>query len=82
VLTRPTALRRARGYPQDCAGIQAPVLLIHGRYGRMVAFEVSIAILDHIADWHLVLLNNFGHWPHFEKPAEWAAHVLAFLQGY
>jgi len=29
-----------------------------------------------------VLLNNYGHWPPFEKPAEWAAQVLAFLKGY
>ena len=24
-----------------------------------------------------MLLNNCGHWPPFEKPAEWGAHVLA-----
>jgi len=29
-----------------------------------------------------VLLNNCGHWPPFEKPAEWSAQVLAFLRGY
>ena len=69
-------------YTGDLPGIQAPVLLIHGRYDRMVAFEVSIAILNHIADSRLVLLNNCGHWPPFEKPAEYTAHVLAFLKGY
>ena len=69
-------------YTLDLAGIKAPVLLIHGRYDRMVPFEVSIAILNHIADSRLVLLNNCGHWPPFEKPAEWSAHVLAFLRGY
>ena len=69
-------------YTQDLAGIQAPVLLIHWRYDRMVAFEVSIAILNHIADWHLVLFNNCGHRPPFEKPAEWTAQVLAFVRGY
>src|SRR5712664_3095205 len=69
-------------YTPDLASIQAPVLLVHGRYDRMVAFEVSIAILNHIADSRLVLLNNCGHWPPFEKPAEWAAQVLAFLRGY
>jgi pimeloyl-ACP methyl ester carboxylesterase len=69
-------------YTPDLPGIQAPVLLIHGRYDRMVPFEVSIAILNHIADSRLVLLNNCGHWPPFEKPAEWTAQVLAFLQGY
>ena len=69
-------------YTADLAGIQVPVLLIHGRYDRMVPFEVSIAILNHIADSRLVLLNNCGHWPPFEKPAEWTAQVLAFLKGY
>jgi pimeloyl-ACP methyl ester carboxylesterase len=29
-----------------------------------------------------VLLNNRGHWLPVEKPAEWAAQVLAFLRGY
>ncbi len=68
-------------YTQDLAGIRARVLLIHGRYDRMVPFEVSIAIINHIADWHLVLLNNCGHGPLFENAAEWTAQVLAFLKG-
>jgi 2-hydroxymuconate-semialdehyde hydrolase len=33
-------------------------------------------------DSRLVLLNNCGHWPPFEKPAEWTAQVRAFLKGY
>ena len=66
----------------ELAGIRAPVLPIYRRYDRMVPFEVSIAILNHIADSRLVLLNNCGQWPPFEKPAEWAAQVLAFLRGY
>ena len=48
----------------------------HGRYDRMVPFEVSIAILNHAADSRLVLLANCRHWPPFEKPAEWTAQVL------
>jgi 2-hydroxy-6-oxonona-2,4-dienedioate hydrolase len=48
----------------------------------MVAFEVSIAILNHVTDSRVVLLNNCGHWPPFEKPEEYTAHVLAFLKGY
>ena len=68
--------------PPGLSGIKAPVHLIHGRYERIVPFEVSIAILNHIADSRLVLLNNCGHWPPFEKPVEWAAQVLAFLRDY
>lgn len=37
---------------------------------------------DHIADPRLVLRNNCGHWPPFEKPAEWTAQALALLKGY
>ena len=69
-------------YTPDLAGIQAPVLLIHGRYDRMVAFEVSIAILNHIADARLELPNNCGRSPPLEKPDEWAAQLLAFLRAY
>ena len=46
----------------------------------MVPFEVSIATLTTLPT-RLVLLNNSGRWPPFEKPAEWTAQVLAFLQG-
>jgi len=44
--------------PPDVAGIRARVLLIRARYDRMVPVEVSIAILNHIADSRLVLLNG------------------------
>src|SRR6266851_4766703 len=69
-------------YTPELAAIRAPVLLIHGRYDRMVAFEMSIAILNHVTDSRVVLLNNCGHWPPFEKPEEYTAHVLTFLKGY
>lgn len=69
-------------YTSELASIKSPVLLIHGRYDRMVAFEISIAILNHIEDSRMVLLNNCGHWAPFEKPAEYTAQVLAFLKGY
>jgi pimeloyl-ACP methyl ester carboxylesterase len=55
---------------------------IRRRYDRMAPFEVSIAILNHTSDSHLVLLNKCGYGPPFEKPAERAAQFLAFLKGY
>ena len=54
MIRRPTAAideTAARDYTLDLPGIKAPVLLIDGRLDRMVPFEVSIAILNHIADW-------------------------------
>jgi pimeloyl-ACP methyl ester carboxylesterase len=47
----------------------------------MPSFEVSIAILNRIADSRLVLFNDCGYWPPREKPAGWTAQVLAFPQG-
>ena len=69
-------------YTPELDKIQAPVLLVHGRYDRMVVFEVSIAILNHIDDSRMVLLNKCGHWPPFEKPKEYTTQVMAFLKGY
>jgi pimeloyl-ACP methyl ester carboxylesterase len=48
----------------------------------MVTFEVSTAILNHIADSRLVLLKNSGHWPPSRSRPEWTAQVLAFLKAY
>ena len=59
--------------------IAAPTLIIWGRYDRMCAFEIGINILNHIPDSRMVLFNHCGHWPPFEKPAEYTAQVLHFL---
>jgi 2-hydroxy-6-oxonona-2,4-dienedioate hydrolase len=69
-------------YTQDLAQIQAPVLLIHGRYDRKVPFEVSIAILNHNRRLAPRASQQLRPRPAFEKPAEWTAQVLTFLKGY
>jgi hypothetical protein len=47
----------------------------------MVAVEVGIAILNHFADWHLVLLDKCGRRPPFEKPAQVLAYPAGLLRG-
>ncbi len=61
------------------ATITAPTLIIWGRYDRMCAFEIGIASLNYIDDSRLVVLNKCGHWPPYEHPDEYTAHVLNFL---
>src|SRR4029077_16901027 len=56
-------------YTPDLGGIKAPTLLIHGRYNRMVTFEVSIAILNRMPIG--TSCSTLRHWPPFEKPAKW-----------
>jgi len=64
----------------DLPNIKAPSLIIWGRYDRMCVFEIGIAALNNIDDSRLVLLNNCGHWPPYEKPEEYTAHLLNFLE--
>lgn len=62
------------------ATIQAPTLIIWGRYDRTCNFEVGINALNRIPNSRLVVLHC-GHWVPFEKPEEYASHVLNFLSG-
>ena len=64
----------------DLPNIKAPSLIIWGRYDRMCVFEIGIAALNNIEDSRLVLLNNCGHWAPYEKPEEYTAHLLNFLE--
>jgi 2-hydroxy-6-oxonona-2,4-dienedioate hydrolase len=68
-------------YTPHLAGIQAPVLLIHGRYNRKVAFEVSIAILNHIADSPRAS-QQLRALAAVREAGRVAAQVLALLRGY
>jgi pimeloyl-ACP methyl ester carboxylesterase len=71
---------------ESLANLTFSIVAIRGPSAHRAQAEqgsaASIAILNRIADSRLVLLNNCGHWPPFEKPAEWTAQVLAFLKGY
>ena len=68
-------------HSHDLESIKAPTLIIWGRYDRMCQFEIGINALNRTPNSRLVVLNNCGHWPPFEKPKEYNAHVLNFLQG-
>jgi 2-hydroxymuconate-semialdehyde hydrolase len=60
--------------------INVPVLLIWGREDRFVTMEQGLAFLSNIRSSELVILNKCGHWPPFERPKEYASHVLRFLE--
>jgi len=62
--------------------LQAETLIIWGRNDRMCTFEIGINALNLTPNARLVLLRDTGHWVPFEKPDEYASHVLNFLNGY
>ena len=64
----------------DLWDVKAPTLIIYGRYDRMCSYEVGLTILNYVANSRMVLLNNCGHWPAYEKPEEYNAYVEAFLK--
>lgn len=59
--------------------IAHPIMIIHGRFDRMVPLEQALAITSFIPQANLVVLNSCGHWPPFEQPAAYLAHLRAFL---
>jgi 2-hydroxy-6-oxonona-2,4-dienedioate hydrolase len=63
------------------AALAMPVLVIHGRFDRMVPFEQGLMITSHVPQADIVVFNRCGHWPPVERPDDFARHVTAFLAG-
>lgn len=59
--------------------ITAPTLIVHGRQDRMVPLEQALLLLAYLSAADLVVLNECGHWPAFERPDDYASYVLSFL---
>jgi len=57
------------------------VLIIWGRNDRTCGVEIGIKALNLIPDSRMVILKGTGHWAPFEKPAEYADILKAFLEG-
>ncbi|MEV0029581.1 alpha/beta hydrolase [Nocardia sp. NPDC050793] len=62
------------------AEVTIPTLIVHGRSDRMVPLEGALMLLGRLPAADLVVLNNCGHWPPFERPGAFAAAVYAFLE--
>lgn len=77
------AVRASRNVPHsnlaELARIDVPALIIHGRQDRMVPLEQALMLLAYLPSADLVVLNRCGHWPPFERPADYAECVLSFL---
>lgn len=61
------------------ATITAPTLVVHGRHDRMVPLEGALMLLGYLPRADLVVLDNCGHWPPFERPHGFLTAVRAFL---
>ena len=59
--------------------IDQPMLIVHGRFDRMVTVEQALMVMGYIPQADLVVLNRCGHWAPYERPQEYVAAVLPFL---
>jgi pimeloyl-ACP methyl ester carboxylesterase len=79
------AVRRSVSVPHSnvtsLAALTMPMLVIHGRFDRMVPFEQGLMIVSHVPQADIVVLNQCGHWPPVERPDDFARHVASFLAG-
>jgi pimeloyl-ACP methyl ester carboxylesterase len=69
LLTRPRRLNAA------LAGIESPVLLIHGAKDRLVPVRVARSVATAHPDWQLEIAEDVGHVPQLEA-ADWTAGVI------
>ncbi|HTJ92795.1 MAG TPA: alpha/beta hydrolase [Pararobbsia sp.] len=61
------------------AQLRMPMLVIHGRFDRMVPFEQALMLMSYVPHADVVVFNVCGHWPPFERPGEFVSHVQRFL---
>lgn len=59
--------------------ITLPTLLIWGRHDRIIRYRHGVVLHEEIADSRLVVIEECGHNPHEERPAECFAIMREFL---
>ncbi|MGY1636052.1 alpha/beta fold hydrolase [Geodermatophilus sp. SYSU D00742] len=73
LLADPRLLRRAM------AGIEVPVLLVHGDRDRLVPVSAARDVARRHPDWTYVELADVGHVPQLQCPERLAGHLLDWL---
>lgn len=76
-----TAASHPLGLPERLAELKLPVLVITGDDDRIVPTEQSLQLAKDIPGATLAVIQNAGHVPHEEKPAEFMQAVFDFLKG-
>jgi pimeloyl-ACP methyl ester carboxylesterase len=70
-----------RDLTDDLRQMDIPALVLSGDDDRIIPVEQAIALDALLPDSQLVIIENCGHLPHEEKPAEFMQAVAAFLSG-
>jgi pimeloyl-ACP methyl ester carboxylesterase len=68
-------------FPAALGGIRTPALIVWGANDRIIPVECGRLYQQAIPGAKLEIMDNCGHWPHYEKPAELAEIVRGVLAG-
>lgn len=66
--------------PAEVGGIQQNALVIWGRHDAIVPLENGERLAEELPNARLALIEDAGHVPHIERPAETALLILDFLR--
>lgn len=66
---------------QTASRISVPVLCLAGSEDTLFGADHRLALASALSDVKSVLMDGFGHNPHWEDPSQVALHVERFLQG-
>lgn len=65
--------------PAEVGAIRQSALVIWGRHDAIVPLENGLRLAEELPDARLALIEDAGHVPHIERPAETARLILDFL---
>jgi pimeloyl-ACP methyl ester carboxylesterase len=68
-----------RRYRRDMAGIDVPVLLVHGDRDRLVPVDAARRVAEQHPRWRYVELPGVGHVPQLQVPDDVASELLSWL---
>ena len=61
--------------------LHVPTLIVWGRHDRLIPMQHGVELQRRIANSQLYLVEDSGHCPQLERPAEFSAAVERFLRG-
>ena len=62
-------------------GLAAPIMTVWGREDRYIPVSHANLIGRALPGTEVRTIPECGHWPHMEKPAEFNALLIQFLEG-
>ena len=74
-------LRRPRRYDALIAGVDRPVLLVHGERDRFVPVVAARRTAARNPSWRTAYLEGVGHTPQLESPERLLEHLVPWLDG-